>query len=81
MSGEFGYHDLERAALGFVLEDESWPVFLEWCRVQHVSPESHAWLDAGPDLEKARCEYLAHSPDLYWRGLATSRPEPPAASL
>lgn len=57
---EFGYHDLERAALGFVLEDESWPVFLEWCRAQHVTPELHDWL-AGPDLEAARRDYLRHS--------------------
>jgi hypothetical protein len=49
-----GYHVLARAALGFVLEDEIWPAFLEWCRMRHVSPEAHAWLEAGPDLEKTR---------------------------
>jgi hypothetical protein len=68
--GGFGYHDLERAALGFVLEDESWPVFLEWCRVQHVSAESHDWLEAGPDLDAIRRDYLRHSPDPAIRALA-----------
>ena len=63
MSGGFGYHDLERAALAFVLEDETWPVFLEWCRVNHVTPEAHAWLEAGPDLAAMRRQWAAHSPD------------------
>jgi hypothetical protein len=67
---EFGYHELERSALGFVLEDESWPVFLAWFRVQPVSPEADAWLEAGPDLAKARNEWVAHSPDPGIRELA-----------
>ena len=66
---EYSYHDLERGALAFALEDESWPVFLEWCRQAHVSPEMHAWLEAGPDLEQARSDWLAHSPDPILRAL------------
>jgi hypothetical protein len=58
---EFGYHDLEHAALGFVLEDESWPVFLAWCRANQVSAACHAWLEAGPDLERHRRQYITHS--------------------
>jgi hypothetical protein len=69
---EFGYHDLERSALGFVLEDERWPVFLAWCRANGTSPEIRAWLEAGPDLEKWRREYLRHSPEPVIRALADS---------
>ncbi len=61
MSG-FGYHDLERSALGFVLETETWPVFLAWVSRNHISPESHAWL-ATADLAETRQEWMAHSPD------------------
>jgi hypothetical protein len=71
---EFGYHELERVALGFVLEDETWPVFLEWARTNHVSPEAHAWLEAGPDLAKVRSDYCLHSPDPRIRALADRRP-------
>jgi hypothetical protein len=60
---EFGYHEIERAALAFVLENETWPVFLAWAKVQHVTSESHAWLETGPDLEKLRDEWCQHSPD------------------
>jgi hypothetical protein len=67
---EFGYHDIERSALAFVLEDESWPVFIEWCRVQHVSDEAHDWLEAGPNLNAVRRDYMLHSPDPEIRGLA-----------
>jgi hypothetical protein len=67
---EFSYHDIERSALGFVLEDEIWPVFIEWCRVNNVSSECHDWLEAGPDLAAIRREYLLHSPDPAIRALA-----------
>jgi hypothetical protein len=67
---EFGYHELERAALAFALEAETWPVFMAWCREHHATPESHAWLEAGPDLEAIQREWLAHSPDPIWRSLA-----------
>ncbi len=57
------YHDLARAALGFVLEDETWPVFIEWVRVSHVSGAAHEWAVA-PDLAVTRAEWMRHSPDL-----------------
>jgi hypothetical protein len=60
---EFGYHDLERAALGFVLESESWPVFIEWMRKNHISDASHEWLEKGPDLNAVRKSYIAHNRD------------------
>ena len=69
---ELGYHELARSALSFVLEDESWPVFLAWARTQAVSAEAMAWLEAGPDLEQVRREYLQHSPDPYWRAVGNS---------
>lgn len=58
----FGFHDLERAALGFVLEDETWPVFLIWFALRHATPEAHRWLAAGPDLDQIREEFLQHGP-------------------
>jgi hypothetical protein len=67
---EFGYHDIERSALAFVLEDESWPVFLAWFRQNHTSVESHDWLESGPDLEAIRRDYMLHSPDPRIRSLA-----------
>jgi hypothetical protein len=60
---EFGYHALERSALGFVLEDETWPVFLEWARGNHLSRESRDWLVSVPDLNALRLQWAAHSPD------------------
>lgn len=65
----FGYHELERAELAFTLETETWPIFIEWMRKCHVTSESHAWLEAGPDLEAVRKEWLIHSPDPVIRSL------------
>lgn len=75
---EFGYHELERCALAFVLEDEAWPVFLAWAAAHHVTSALHDWLAAGPDLERYRGEFLAHSPEFYWRAVAEQMrpPEP-----
>jgi hypothetical protein len=77
--GNISYHDIERMALGFALEDEMWPVFLEWVRANHVSGKAHDWLLAGPGLERIRREYLAHSPDPVIRALSAmtdGRPQP-----
>lgn len=74
MTGDvFGYDQLQRAALGFVLETETWPVFLAWLREQHASAAAHNWIVAGPDLEAWRDEWAARciSADvraLNWRG-------------
>jgi hypothetical protein len=67
---DFGYHDVERSAFGFVLETKTWPVFLEWCRAQAVTPAARAWLEASPDLEAMRNEWLRHSPDPAWQAVA-----------
>lgn len=61
--GEFGYHDLERAALSFILEDEVWAAFLVWMLSEHISPQAHAWLASGPDLTEARKMWAEHSDD------------------
>jgi hypothetical protein len=66
---ELGYHDLERMALGFVLETETWPVFVEYVRSNHVSAEAHYWVEHPPDLTEIRRLYLQHSPDPVWRRL------------
>ncbi len=60
--GEFGYHALERAALGFVLEDESWPVFLAWAKQNMITDAGKAWA-AAADLREARKLWAAHSPE------------------
>jgi hypothetical protein len=70
-----GYHDVERMALGFALEDETWPVFLEWARRNGWSAELREWLAAGPDLDGIRREYLSHSPDPVIRAMAAQHPE------
>jgi hypothetical protein len=67
--GELDYHDIARGALAFVLEDESWPVFLAWAREHHGTEAMHRWLETA-DLEATRNLFLAHSPDPYWRALA-----------
>ena len=66
---DFGYPELSRAALGFALEDETWPVFLAWARVQHATPESHAWVETA-SLAATRSLWLANSPDPDVRALA-----------
>lgn len=72
--GEFGYHELERCALAFVLEDESWPVFLAWARHHHVSAAAHDWLESGPELAEYRAQFLEHSPEPHWRAVARQGP-------
>ncbi len=64
------YRDAERAALGFALESETWPVFLEWARQQHVPSVPHdCWLE-NLDLAQLRSQWLANSPDVIIRSLA-----------
>ena len=70
MDDGFGYHDLERAALGFVLEAETWPVFIAWAQDTRNSTEVGIWLESGPDLNAIRREWLRHSPDPDVRTLA-----------
>jgi hypothetical protein len=59
---EFGYDDLERAALAFVLEDETWPVFDRWFRNNIHSMRMHEWMDAH-DLLTVRRLWMLNSPD------------------
>jgi hypothetical protein len=66
----FGYHDLERVALGFALEDEYWAPFMAWCAENGFSARFRAWVEAGPDLHQLRREYLRHSPEPAIRALA-----------
>jgi len=62
MNEEFGYHELERAALGYVLEDDLWPAFLAWMKTHHVSEAAHYWLMSAPDIWQVRADYIAHGP-------------------
>lgn len=70
-AGQIGYHELARAALGFALETETWPVFLEWVRQNHQTTAMHAWV-ASADLEAARDDWCRHSPEEAVRQLAVS---------
>lgn len=58
---EFNYHDLERAAAAFVLEDETWPMFLEWMEANRTSHAAREFV-ASPDLAGMRREWIRHSP-------------------
>jgi len=58
----FGYNELARVALSFVLEDESWPVFDQYARMQPHSAELHAWLD-DEGLAGSRRAWMLNSPD------------------
>jgi hypothetical protein len=70
MSETFGYHELERAALAFVLESETWPVFLAWAKQGENSLAVREWLNSNPSLNKHRQEWAAHSSDPVIRDLA-----------
>jgi hypothetical protein len=67
---DFTYADLERIALGFVLESETWPVFLAWCKTNANSEAIRMWVKMQPDLEAIRLQYMAHSPDPLIKALA-----------
>jgi hypothetical protein len=71
----FGYHELERAALAFALEDETWPVFLEWLREKHISAGAHQWLLMNPQVDDYRRLWLTHSPIESLQDLASAWPE------
>lgn len=59
----FGYRELERAALGFVLEPEMWGMFVHWMNLNHVSERAHDWLASAPTLMEVRELWIAHSLD------------------
>lgn len=60
---EIGYDDVQRMALAFALETETWPVFLAWARDSCASAAARAWLAAGPDLAELRREWVQRSDD------------------
>lgn len=66
------YDELARMAFGFVLEDETWPAFLEWCQQNHISEESRLWLKSKPDINRMRRMWVENSPDVavrVWAGI------------
>lgn len=69
----YNYSDLERDAIGFILEDESWPVFLAWMRQNVNSEEAREWLNSNPNLETIRTIWMLHSPDEYIRATGSTR--------
>lgn len=68
----YGYHELQRDALGFVLETENWPAFLQWARDNAVSQEAGQFLDSADPADpiKWRVEWMRHSPDPDVRALS-----------
>lgn len=54
------YNDIQRIALGFVLETETWPVFMEWCRKNVNTDKCREWLERGPELRYVRDMYIDH---------------------
>lgn len=70
---ELGYHNIERMALGFVLETETWPVFLAFVKSQGVSDEALEWVNGNPSLESLRTDYMLRSPNPLIRGLGLRR--------
>ena len=72
-SEDFGYHDLERAALGYVLADDVWPLFIEAARGEAATSAAVDYL-ATADLAEARRYWLLHSPDPRIRALGVISP-------
>lgn len=67
----YGYDQLQCDAVGFVLEAETWPVFLSWARENATSDESRERVEsAALDVQKWRVEWMRHSPDPDVRALA-----------
>jgi len=58
------YDELARAAFAFILEDETWPVFMAWCQQHHISEISHLWLMSKPSINEMRRMWLDNSPDI-----------------
>lgn len=57
-----GYHDLQRIAMAYVLEDEHWPAFLDWILEQEQSDAVRQWLARKvPDLAELRRDWCRHS--------------------
>lgn len=72
---KYGYDELQRDALGFILESEMWPVFLQWVRNNVISDVGRQWLEtAPPELHKWRVEWMHHSPDPQLRAVAEMGP-------
>ena len=56
-----GYHDIERIALQYVLEDEVWPEFVNWVREYAKTQDAMDWAEMqDPDQQDLRLAYIAH---------------------
>ena len=62
------YDVVQRMALGFALEDETWPVFLAWMRDCNPDETARAWTETA-DLEGLRAQWIARSPEIIIRAL------------
>lgn len=56
------YDELARVAMSFILEDESWPVFLNWISEQPHSDQMVQWLKTA-SLTETRKEWMRNSPN------------------
>ena len=59
----FGYHDIERAAMSFILETQIWPVFIKWLDEQAVTEEAREWANGEPNVAMYRRLWIEHCPD------------------
>jgi hypothetical protein len=62
VNGELSYQDIERAAVGYILEDEIWPVFVAWAMEHADTAAAVAWADSDPGPGVFRREWARHSP-------------------
>lgn len=59
----YGYHELTRSAVMFILEVETWPVFVEWARNNAVTTAAQHYFNGNPSLADARYWCMRHSPN------------------
>jgi hypothetical protein len=63
------YDELARMALAFVLEAETFPVFVEWVKTHHVSQLANEWSFNNPDVKAVRQLWADNSNDPVIRNL------------
>ena len=56
------YHDIERAAVGFILEDEIWPAFVDWAMEHAETAAAMKWASDDPGPGEFRREWARYSP-------------------
>lgn len=55
------YDDIERISLAYILEDETWPKFVEWVKGHVASLQAGEWIATSPSKHELRREWMLHS--------------------